>query len=83
MTAIGPSRVERLATWLGHGWCRLLTGHRYLRRADAGRLTLVCWFCGHESHGWSLAPLSTAPAPAAAAIAARPATPLPHEAIEP
>lgn len=83
MTAIGPSRIERLATWLGHRWCGLITRHRYIRQPDPWRIALVCWYCGRESAGWSLAPISTNPAPVSAAIVPPPQLPLASEAIEP
>jgi len=41
----------RLATWLGHRWCGLTTGHRYIRHPDPWRRLLVCWDCSHESTG--------------------------------
>ena len=47
-------RLERLATWLGHRWCGLTTGHAYIRHPDPWRLMRVCWNCGHQSDGWPL-----------------------------
>ena len=46
-------RLERLATWLGHRWCGLTTGHAYIRHPDPWRLLFVCWDCGH-TYGWEV-----------------------------
>jgi hypothetical protein len=48
------TRICRLARWLGYRWCGLTTGHRYLRQQQGTRYVLVCWYCGHQSPGWTL-----------------------------
>jgi hypothetical protein len=51
-----PARllVCRLATCLGYWWCGLTTGHHYLRQRHGDRVVLICWYCDHQSPGWTL-----------------------------
>jgi hypothetical protein len=44
--------IETVATWLGHRWCGMTTGHHYLQDRTPGQITLTCLHCGRTSPGW-------------------------------
>ncbi len=58
--------LTRLAVKIRQGVCAL-HGHDSLLHFDNGRISLMCFSCGHESPGWEVggraARKQTAPAP--------------------
>jgi hypothetical protein len=45
-------RLTSFAVWLGQVWCGVRGHDRYLHTTEAGRLTLRCVACSHDTPGW-------------------------------
>jgi hypothetical protein len=47
------AEVIMATRWFGRAMCGL-TGHEMVRHFDAGRVSLQCLSCGHQTAGWTI-----------------------------
>jgi hypothetical protein len=65
--------LSRMTLKLRQRMCGL-HGHDSLLHFDNGRISLLCYSCGHESPGWEVGGAANAPRP----VSSRSATPMVH-----